>query len=69
MEEGVGDIGGEVASHTMYDPESVVVVRAYKNCFVQPVHVFKDQEEEDYVVIHLTVKDNAALQEVCHTVD
>lgn len=70
MEEGIEDIGdGEVALYTMYNPKSVAVVRTYKNHFVQPVHVFKDQNEEDCVVVHLTMKGNTALREVCHTVN
>ena len=70
IEEGIEDIrGGEVASHTMYNPESVAVVGAYKNHFVQPVCVFKNQEKENYIVICLTTKGNTVLREVCHTVD
>ena len=70
MEEGIEDIkGGEIASHTIYNPESVVVVEAYKNCFVQPMCVFKDQDEEDCVIVCLTVKGNAVLREVYHTID
>ena len=70
MEKGIEDIrSGEVASYTMYNPESVVVVGAYKNCFVQPVCVFKDQDKKDYIVICLTVKGNIMLREVCHTIN
>ena len=61
--------GGEVALCTIYNPESVVVVGAYKNCFVQPMCVFKDQKEKKCVIVHLTVKGNAVLREVYHTID
>ena len=58
----MGDIsGGEVALYTIYDPESMAVIRAYKNCFLQPMCVFKDQEEEDCVIVYLTIKDNTIL--------
>ena len=70
MEKGIEDIrSGEVASYTMYNPESVVVVGAYKNCFVQPMCVFKDQKEKKCVIVHLTVKGNSVLREVYHTID
>ena len=70
IEKGIEDIrGGEVALYTMYNPKSVVVVGAYKNCFIQPVHVFKDQDEEDYIVIHLTIKGNTVLRGVCYTIN
>lgn len=69
MEEGVENIGGgEVAPRVSYDPEAVAVVGAFRNRFVQPIRVFEDQGEE-YVVVRLTAKGNAALREVCHTSD
>ena len=70
IKKGIEDIkDGEVALYTMYNPKSVVIIRAYKNCFIQSMYIFKEQDEENYIIICLTVKSNTILKEVCHTVN
>ena len=55
-------------THVQYNPESVANVRVFRNCFVLPIHIYKEEGKE-FIVVHLTAQENEMLCEVYYMAD
>ena len=51
-----------------YNLESVATIGVFKNCFVLSIHTY-EKDGDEFIVVHLTVRGNEVLCEVCHTAD